>query len=450
VPPSVIGFSGEQSCEASIPYPGFASNTTIGTAPFTVQFTDLSYFYPTTWLWDFGDGTTSTEQHPIHTYAAPGAYTVSLNVSNAYGYNVLTKVDYIDIGFPPTVVGITIPYNTTVLNTPMWFNATADGATSYLWDFGDGTNSTAQNFKKSFTAEGDYFVTLTAMNVYGNTTIGREVLARKNVVVSDGKEWAQATAAAGWSARHDHTSVVYDDKMWVLGGADSTYKNDVWWSTDGVTWTRATAAAGWSARRGHTSLVYDDKMWVIGGYGGSYRSDAWWSTDGVTWTQATGAAGWSSRYEHASVVYDNKMWVMGGYPGYNKNDVWWSTDGVSWTQATSAAAWSARCAHTVLTYDNKMWVMGGDDITYKNDVWWSTDGVSWTQATSAAAWSARSYPTSVVYDNKMWVMGGGLVAPMKTMSGGRPTEKRGRRRHRPQHGRHEVTPHPWSTTTRCG
>ena len=78
----------------------------------------------------------------------------------------------------PTNVNMDIPYNKTLLNTPMWFNATADGATSYRWDFGDGTNSTAQNVSKSFTAEGDYFVTLTAENEFGDTTIGREVFAR--------------------------------------------------------------------------------------------------------------------------------------------------------------------------------------------------------------------------------------------------------------------------------
>ena len=41
--------------------------------------------------------------------------------------------------------------------------------------------------------------------------------------------WTQATSAAAWGARSDHTSVVFDGRMWVLGGYDGTYRNDVWW-----------------------------------------------------------------------------------------------------------------------------------------------------------------------------------------------------------------------------
>ncbi|MEZ4934834.1 MAG: FG-GAP-like repeat-containing protein [Saprospiraceae bacterium] len=51
----------------------------------TAQFNDLSTNTPTSWLWDFGDGSTSAEQHPVHTYAAVGDYTVCLTVANDWG-----------------------------------------------------------------------------------------------------------------------------------------------------------------------------------------------------------------------------------------------------------------------------------------------------------------------------------------------------------------------------
>ena len=63
----------------------FTINTTAGTAPLTVQFTDLSPGGPTAWFWDFGDNSTSTERDPIHTYTAPGNYTVNLTVTNTAG-----------------------------------------------------------------------------------------------------------------------------------------------------------------------------------------------------------------------------------------------------------------------------------------------------------------------------------------------------------------------------
>ena len=58
---------------------GFTSNVTSGDVPLTVQFTDTSTGRPTSWLWDFGDKNTSTDQNPKHTYTREGNYTVEFN-----------------------------------------------------------------------------------------------------------------------------------------------------------------------------------------------------------------------------------------------------------------------------------------------------------------------------------------------------------------------------------
>jgi len=236
----------------------------------------------------------------------------------------------------------------------------------------------------------------------------------QKVLAIAGAHWIQATASADWSERKGHASVVFNNKMWVIGGYKGgvgvfqPYLNDVWYSSDGVNWTQATASAGWNGRDGHTSIVFKNKMWVIGG-----GSDVWYSSDGVNWTQATASAGWVERYDHASVVFKNKMWVIGGADsGLNVvNDVWYSTDGVNWTQATAHAGWAERYGHTSVVFKNKMWVIGGTQYAGFcepdfNDVWYSTDGVNWTQATASPGWEKRYYHTSVVFDNKMWVIGG--------------------------------------------
>ena len=67
-----------------LPVANIASNVTSGYAPLSVLFTDLSQ-NAIVWNWNFGDGTTSTEQNPMHTYLAEGTYTVNLEVSNANG-----------------------------------------------------------------------------------------------------------------------------------------------------------------------------------------------------------------------------------------------------------------------------------------------------------------------------------------------------------------------------
>jgi PKD repeat protein len=82
------------------PVADFSGSPTSGTAPLTVSFTDLSSGSPTAWSWTFGDGGSSSAQHPSHDYTAAGTYTVSLTVSNACGSDVQTLVDYITVTDP--------------------------------------------------------------------------------------------------------------------------------------------------------------------------------------------------------------------------------------------------------------------------------------------------------------------------------------------------------------
>jgi PKD repeat protein len=75
----------------------FGGDSTSGCIPLEVQFTDLSVGNPTSWFWDFGDDSTSTEQHPTHTYTDTGYFDVKLVVSNPQGTDSLTKEDYIHV-----------------------------------------------------------------------------------------------------------------------------------------------------------------------------------------------------------------------------------------------------------------------------------------------------------------------------------------------------------------
>jgi len=78
-------------CPQRQPVPAalFVADTQLGDGPLTVQFTDMSVPEKqaslTAWSWDFGDGATSTEQNPEHTYTDPGTYTVALTVTSSNG-----------------------------------------------------------------------------------------------------------------------------------------------------------------------------------------------------------------------------------------------------------------------------------------------------------------------------------------------------------------------------
>jgi len=84
-----------------VPQSDFTGAPTSGTVPLKVDFTSLSTGTMTEWLWDFGDGDTSTEENPAHIYRIPGAFSVSLTVSNPDGSDTETKTHYIDVSLCP-------------------------------------------------------------------------------------------------------------------------------------------------------------------------------------------------------------------------------------------------------------------------------------------------------------------------------------------------------------
>jgi PKD repeat protein len=151
------------------PTAGFtADDTVLCSAPFTVNFTNQSSGTGAiNYVWDFGDGSTSAQTNPSHTYSASGNYTVTLTATYASGCSdVETKTNYI------TAVGVTNP-NFSASDTTVcagvgvvFTNLTNPSPNSVLWDFGDGTTSTLANPIHSYPNPGNYTVTL--QNVYGS------------------------------------------------------------------------------------------------------------------------------------------------------------------------------------------------------------------------------------------------------------------------------------------
>ncbi|MFA5212969.1 MAG: PKD domain-containing protein, partial [Methanoregula sp.] len=86
------------------PLANFTGTPTSGTAPLTVQFTDLSTNTPTRWIWNFGDGDYSVLQNPSHTYREIRTYNVSLNAINDYGDNKFSRNNYISVNTPKSTL----------------------------------------------------------------------------------------------------------------------------------------------------------------------------------------------------------------------------------------------------------------------------------------------------------------------------------------------------------
>ncbi len=120
------------------------------------------------YLWDFGDGNTSTLAYPDYAYSAPGVYNYSLTITNGCGADT-TLYDNISIqtGLPVTGVNINAPTERCP-NEGIHFRGEPDDAVALEWDFGDGTTGTGEEIIHTYTAPGNYTVTLRAFNGCGS------------------------------------------------------------------------------------------------------------------------------------------------------------------------------------------------------------------------------------------------------------------------------------------
>ena len=149
----------------------FSADTTSGTAPFTVHFTDKSLGNPTSWKWDFGDGSTSKDQNPKHTYNDAGNYTVKLTVTNKYGTNTKSKTNYITAGSVPVTDFSGTPTSGAVPLTVTFADKSTGQPTSWKWDFGDGITSTDSCPEHVYKNPGKYSVALKVTNQYNTDSI---------------------------------------------------------------------------------------------------------------------------------------------------------------------------------------------------------------------------------------------------------------------------------------
>ncbi len=139
-----------------------------GNAPLTITFTDRSTGSPSSWWWNFGDGTYATVKNPVHRYASPGAYTVSLTATNAYGSHTRTRVSYITA--KPTAADFSgTPTSGYAPVTVTFTDKSTNGPTAWRWSFGDGTSSAAKNPVHTYTRAGAFTVSLNATNATGSS-----------------------------------------------------------------------------------------------------------------------------------------------------------------------------------------------------------------------------------------------------------------------------------------
>ncbi len=168
---------------ASAPSADFYTSIQSGSAPLRITFFDRSEgTLPLRYLWNFGDGTTATEQNPTHTYAANGRYTVTLTVINSFGEDSKNIPDFIIIGDPPVPDFSVSSYQGTIPFTVTFTDSSKGSPEFWNWDFGDGSSASVQNPTHIYTKPGVYSVTLSAGNEFGIGYITKSGIINTGVV----------------------------------------------------------------------------------------------------------------------------------------------------------------------------------------------------------------------------------------------------------------------------
>lgn len=144
-----------------------------------VNLTDISVG-ATNWSWNFGDGNTSSTQNPTHVYGANGTYVITLIAGNTCGADTTTDTVTVNCDRPVADFGWVRNFFQVI------FSDSSQFATSWSWDFGDGSGtSTLQNPSYAYANYGSYEVTLVASSICGYDTIRDSVHITAPVGLAD-------------------------------------------------------------------------------------------------------------------------------------------------------------------------------------------------------------------------------------------------------------------------
>ncbi|TSA29485.1 MAG: PKD domain-containing protein [Bacteroidetes bacterium] len=180
----VVNVGGSGGCQAQYTYyPDSSSNFTL------IQFIDLSYGDITSWYWDFGDSTYSSEQNPSHLFPDEGTYYVCLTVTgnNAGVISQSTWCEEVVVGtgsdcasyFTFQNNGLSISFSGHMVN---------EQPATFSWDFGDGETGQGQNVIHQYPQSGIYYVTLTTVT---QNPAGCTWSSAQSVAVGDSTQWNQ-------------------------------------------------------------------------------------------------------------------------------------------------------------------------------------------------------------------------------------------------------------------
>ena len=321
----------------------FSASPTNGSPPLTVNFTDASAGPVTNRLWDFGDGATSTETNPAHTYQTIGSFPVSLTILGPPGSNTLTRTGYINVTAPPTNgayvivdTGQTNCYNNTgVIPSPAFGqpfygqDAQHSGNSAAYTNNGDGTITDLTTGLMWVQARGTQSPWAAAISNAANCRVGGYTDWRAPTI-KELYSLVKSTGANGNSLTNATGYIPY---------IDTNYFGFAYGGTSTTVGSRIIDAQDWSANYYGSTVM-----------GGQAAAFGYNFTDG--------------RIKGYPPANDNYIRYVRGNPGYGRNKFVNNGDGTISDQATRLM-WARNDSGTSLSWSNALaWAQAQNAANY--------------------------------------------------------------------------------------
>ncbi|MEP7148994.1 MAG: hypothetical protein ABI857_08930 [Acidobacteriota bacterium] len=234
---------------------------------------------------------------------------------------------------------------------------------------------------------------------------------------TNGIRWTRSPLPSLRKNVYQSDYVLFDDTVYALGDNTANYENiafkpRVRRTINFQRWQIVSERSNLPGRIFRGVVVFDGKMWALGGYDGkNYFNDVWNSTDGVRWSLVTEHAGWSQRTVGTTFVFKGRLYLIGGgvidgqtsENPHSTREIWSSTDGKTWTMARTETP--AMNGGTPVVYEERFWLVGANrDGAFGRSSLVSEDVENWIE--HQAPWTPRGGAAAWVYNNKLYMTGG--------------------------------------------
>lgn len=229
---------------------------------------------------------------------------------------------------------------------------------------------------------------------------------------TDGKNWRQDKAP--YPARCEHATVVFNNKLWLIGGTSSRESgvesnlSDIWsYSREGG-WHQEVAKAPFGELTRFKVSVFNEQLVLLSGL--SNDANIWLSADGKAWRKQTHnlpSQGGGSNY---SLVENNReLWLYASfsrpkatnYYSPAANQIWRSKDGKSWSLSQYQPSYAQIPTSDVIKHKGKLWLSGWGD----KQIWSSDDGLNWQSFGLSNLNQRHGFSTAQVIHNELFLFG---------------------------------------------